>query len=103
MTDLKVKKAVDKAHALDEASESLRSSAKKKWNRAIILCVVAFFILLGIGVVGILYQNHYARQSTQHIDCIIKDLSTPQKPGTTHKYIDIQSTLSKDCKIKFTN
>lgn len=96
-----VKKAVNKAHNLDEASQSLRASAKKKWNRAIILSGIAFLILLSIGVVGILYQNHYALQSKNHIDCIIKDLSTPLPPGAKARYIDYQSRLSADCKIKF--
>lgn len=97
-----VKRAVSKAHNLDEASQTLRASAKKKWNRAIVLAIIAFMILLSIGIVGIFYQNHIATQSKNHIDCIIKDLSTPQAPGTTHKYIDYQTRLSSDCKIKFT-
>lgn len=102
MTDLAVKKAASKAHALDEASQTLRSSARRKWNKAIIFAVAAFLILCVIGVVGIFYQVHYAYLNKQHIDCIIKDLSTPQKPGTTHKYIDYRSILSSDCNIKFT-
>lgn len=96
-----VKKASDKAHNLDKASEALRISAKKKWNRAIVLYSVAFFILLLVGVGGIIYQNYLANQSKNHLDCVIKDLSTPQKAGTTHKYIDYKSSLTKDCKIKF--
>lgn len=100
-----VKRATDKAHALDEASQTLRASAKKKWNRAVISAVLAFFILGSIGVVGLYYQNHYALESKNHIDCIIKDLSTPPPPGTSpnaRKYIDVRSTLSADCNIKFT-
>lgn len=105
MTDAKVKKAADKAHALDEASQTLRISAKRKWNKAIISCVIAFFILFSTGVIGLMYQNHYALQSKRHIDCIIKDLATPPPPGSSpnaRKYIDIRSTLSSDCNIKFT-
>lgn len=101
MTENAVKKAVNKAHALDEASEILRSSAKKKWNRAIILCCVAFLVLLSIGVAGILYQNHYALQNKNHIDCIIKDLSTPLPAGAKSRVIDYQTRLQADCKIKF--
>lgn len=93
--------ASKKAHNLDEASQSLRASAKRKWNIAIILACIAFFILLFIGIIGLAYQNHYALQSKNHIDCIIKDLSTPIPPGAKTRYIDYQSRLSADCKIKF--
>lgn len=44
-------------------------------------------------------QNVIAAQNKQHIDCIIKDLATPQQPGTNHKFI---SDLSSQCNIKFT-
>lgn len=100
-----IKEASDKAHNLDEASQQLRASAKKKWNKAVVLASLAFFILLLVGIVGLAYQNHYALQSKNHIDCIIKDLATPPPPDaspTARKYIDIRSTLSADCKIKFT-
>lgn len=100
MTD-NVKKAVNKAHRLDAASQDLRASAKKKWNRAIVLCCVAFLILLSIGVAGIFYQNHYALESKNHIDCIIKDLSTPLPAGAKSRVIDYQTRLNADCKIKF--
>lgn len=97
-----VKKAADKAHNLDQASQTLRASAKRKWNIAYVLAASAFaIIIMAIGI-SILYQNHYALQSKNHIDCIIKDLTTPQAPGTTHKYIDIRSPLTADCNIKFT-
>lgn len=102
MTDAITKKAANKAHALDEASQTLRASAKRKWSIAYILAGVAFTIIwVSIGI-SILYQNHYALQNKNHIDCIIKDLSTPQQPGTTHKYIDYRSILSNDCDIRFT-
>lgn len=101
-----IKKASDKAHNLDEASRTLRTSAKKKWNLAVVSASAAFFVLLIIGIVGLAYQNHYALQNKNHIDCIIKDLATPPPPGvppTARKYIDIRSTLTADCNIKFTN
>lgn len=104
MTD-EIKKAADKAHNLDEASQTLRASAKRKWNKALISFIVAFFILLFVGVIGIYYQNQVAGQSKRHIDCIIKDLATPPPKGASpnaKKYIDIRSTLTSDCNIKFT-
>lgn len=102
MTERKVKTAADKAHNLDEASQILRNSAKRKWNIAWVLACTAFFIILALGVIGIFYQNHYALQNKKHIDCIIKDLATPPPPGTpatARKYID---NLQTDCNIKFT-
>lgn len=105
MTDGEVRKATNKAHKLDNASEILRMSAKKKWNKAVISASVAFFILIIIGIVGLAYQNHYALQNKNHIDCIIKDLATPPPSGSSpnaKKYIDIRSTLTADCNIKFT-
>lgn len=100
-----VEEASAKAHTLDEASQALRASAKKKWNKAIIFAALAFLTLFIVGLVGIFYQVHYQYQSKNHIDCIIKDLATPPPPGTSpnaKKYIDIRSTLSSDCNIKFT-
>lgn len=96
--------ATDKAHHLDEASQILRASAKKKWNKAIISASLAFFTLLVIGIIGLAYQNHYALQNKNHIDCIIKDLATPLPADAPNarKYIDIRSTLTADCNIKFT-
>lgn len=85
---------------LDVATQAIILRLNKSDKRLKISAFVLVIILLATGVVGIFYQNHYALKSTQHIDCIIKDLSTPVKPGTT-KHIDYQSVLNKDCKIKF--
>lgn len=101
----KAKKASNLAHNLDEATQQLRASAKKKYNLSAISAALAFFVLIVLGLVGLAYQNHYALQNKNHIDCIIKDLATPPPPGTSptaRKYIDIRSTLSSDCDIKFT-
>lgn len=69
---------------------------------------VAVFLLtatLTIGVIGIYQgnnaihlQNQIATSNKQHIDCIVKLLATPQKPGTTHKFI---SNASQTCNINF--
>lgn len=122
MTDATVRKASEKAHALDAVSQDLyktRKSVKRKWNKALIAAAICFLILFMLGVASYIrinqtvnkqnralaLQNQIAIQSKQHIDCIIKDLSTPPPPGASpnaKKYIDIRSTLSSDCNIKFT-
>lgn len=102
MTQNKVQQASDKAHFLDEETQAVFASVKNNFNKTFIWFVVSWTSLLVIGVYGIYDQIHIFTQSKQHIDCIIKDLSTPQKPGTTHKYIDPRSSLTRDCNIKFT-
>lgn len=99
MTTSKVQRAATQAHILDEQTQALLQSVKHNNNRAVGWFVACWTTLLLLAVVGIIYQNHIAAQSKQHIDCIIKDLATPQKPGTTHKYIE---NLSTDCNIRFT-
>lgn len=64
--------------------------------------ILTAFLVLGSLVLisySINQANRLSVQNKQHIDCIIKDLATPQKPGTQHKYI---SELSSQCNIKFT-
>lgn len=102
MTSNKVLQAGNKAHVIDEETQTLLNSVRLKNARALKWGAACFLILFAIGVGGIVWQNRIANQSKQHIDCIIKDLSTPQKPGTTHKYIDPRSSLTRDCNIKFT-
>lgn len=98
MTD-KTTQAVEKAHTLDEATQATIESVKKKNYRAIQWFIISWTILFSLAVFGIYKQNEIAAQNKKHIDCIIKDLATPQKPGTSHKYIE---NLSTDCNIKFT-
>lgn len=100
MTKLEQKKS-DIQH-LDEATQAIIMQIDKNDRRLRLAGFFTLSLLLIVGIVGIFYQNHIATQNKQHIDCIIKDLSTPQKPGTDHKYIDYPSVLSKDCNIKFT-
>lgn len=40
-----------------------------------------------------------AQKNTDHINCIIKDLSVPRPPGASQKVIEL---LGQDCNIKFT-
>lgn len=98
----KVTRASEHARAIDEETQALLSSVKNRNSRAIGWFIVSWTILFILSLVGLYYQNHLASQNKQHIDCIIKDLSTPQQPGKT-KYIDYRSVLSSDCNIKFSS
>lgn len=100
-----VTRASNRAHTMEEENILLRKSAKRKWNIAWVLAIMGFLIILIGLAIGVFYQNYYALQNKKHIDCIIKDLSTPPPPGTSpnaKKYIDIRSTLTADCNIRFT-
>lgn len=95
----KVVQASEQVKVLDEETQALLSSVKRNNTKAISWFIACWTILFLLAVGGIWKQNLIAAQNKQHIDCIIKDLATPQKPGTQHKYIE---NLSTDCKIKFT-
>lgn len=98
MTSRNVIKASRVAHNLEEAGVDLRKSVKRKWSIAVILACAAFLVLLSAAVFGIVEQNKIANQNKSHIDCIVKLLATPQKPGTTHKFI---TNPSETCNINF--
>lgn len=98
----KVDKKTEELGHLDTATQEIINRLNNSDRRFRTTRWITLLVVLTVGVAGILYQVHVANQSRDHIDCIIKDLSTPQAPGTTHKYIDVQSVLSKDCKIRFT-
>lgn len=83
---------------LDEATQTIIRRIDKNDRRLRLSAYTFMTILLAIGVIGILYQNHIATKNQQHIDCIVKLLATPQKPGTTHKFI---TDASETCNIKF--
>lgn len=90
---------------LDETTRELLASIEHKDKRSRQWQMFAFSALLLVGVIGIYKQNQIAGQSKKHIDCIIKDLATPPPKNASpnaKKYIDIRSTLSSDCSIKFT-
>lgn len=102
MSKSKLEKKQEEIKHLDEATQTIIRRIDKNDRRLRLSAYLLLSILLIVGIVGIYYQNHIAAQSKNHIDCIIKDLSTPVSPGTT-KHIDYRSVLNKDCKIKFTN
>lgn len=99
MTATKVEAASKEVHRLDIATQDLLESIRVKNKKALYWFITCWTILLCVAVYGVYKQVSIAAQSKQNIDCIFKDLSTPQQPGTQHKYI---SELSSQCNIKFT-
>jgi hypothetical protein len=103
----------EEVSSLNGATEDLLRSVKKKNNRALWAMIVAFSLLLLVGVVTLVFvlqgvnkQNALAKQTaelaqknTDHIDCIIKSLSTPIPPGQEHRVIEYRLG---ECNIKFT-
>lgn len=102
MTKTKLQRKQEELQHLDEATQIIIQRIDKNDRRLRISGFVTLSVLLIVGLIGIYYQVKVATQSKQHIDCIIKDLSTPIPKGTPSKYIDYQSRLSSDCKINFT-
>lgn len=94
----KVQLAAERAHLLDTETQTVLRNVRSKSNKAIWWFVACWTILFILAIGGLIYQNRIANSNRQHIDCIVKLLATPQKPGTTHKFI---SNLS-ECNIKFT-
>lgn len=78
----------------------MRSIASKnhKFRIWAAISMLLLIITIIIGVVGIFQQNSIATNNKKHIDCIVKLLATPQKPGTTHKFI---TDASQTCNINF--
>lgn len=94
-----LEKKSKEVQVLDETTQALLTSIENKDRKRRFWYTIAFFMLLTVGIVGVYYQNYLASQNKQHIDCIIKDLSTPLPQGSRSKYIQI---LSSECHIKFT-
>lgn len=84
---------------LDETTQALLVSIEQKDRKRRFWYTIAFLMLLTVGIAGVYYQNYLAAQNKEHIDCIIKDLSTPLPQNSRSKYIDV---LSNECHIKFT-
>lgn len=97
----KLDKKIEEIQHLDAATQEVIIRLNKSDRRLKIAATSLLVVLLVTTAVGVLYQNHYAHQSNNLIVCITKDLTTPQKSGTQHKYIDYQSLLVGDCRIKF--
>lgn len=99
MTKTKLVKKQEEIQHLDEATQTIIRRIDTNDRRLRLWAFFTLALLLTVGVVGIYKQNTIATANKKHIDCIIKDLATPQKPGTNHKYI---VNLQTDCNIKFT-
>lgn len=90
--------------SLTQATADLMARIEHANARARVVGLITIFlvtILIALGVAGIYKQNTVAANNKNHIDCIIKDLSTPLPPGAKARVIDYQTRLSADCKIKF--
>lgn len=105
MTDKKVETAANKAHALDEAGQTLRENARKKWNKSLMAFIACFLVLFGLGVASyirinqsITKQNEIAQQNKQHIDCVVKLFTTPLPKEARSRTISNPSTT---CNINF--
>lgn len=102
MARTKLEKKKEEIQHLDAATQAIIGRLNKSDKRLKVVAFIILVFLLTVGVIGILYQNHYALQNKKHIDCIIKDLATPPPKGTppdARKYI---ANLETDCQIKFT-
>lgn len=98
MIPSKVQTASNKADVLDKETQAVLSHVRRSNTKALRWFTVCWTILLLLGIFGIYKQVEIGVHSQQHIDCIVKLLATPQKPGTTHKFI---SDASETCNIKF--
>lgn len=86
------------------ATEDLMKTIEKNNRKARNLgglAIVMLLIIITIGVIGIYQQNSIAKANKNHIDCIIKDLSTPLPSDKKSRVIDYKTRLTADCKIKF--
>lgn len=98
MNQSKVQNASDKAYTLDRETQDVLSHVRRSNSKALRWFTFCWTILILVGIFGIYKQNQIANQNKSHIDCIVKLLATPQKPGTTHKFI---SNPSQTCNIQF--
>lgn len=108
-TKADVAKAANRANVLGQETDHLLDSVKRKNSRAIWWFIFSWSLLFLVAVItlffvlrGINRQNQLAQQNSDHIDCVIKVLSTPLPAGSAHKYTDYKSRLTADCHIKFT-
>lgn len=87
------KKAVEQKRkelkVLDKETQHIITEMRRKDSRARTISIVFFLVLFTIGVVGIFYQNKLAQANKEHIDCIIKLLATPSKPGHVRTIHDL--------------
>jgi len=95
MNDPKGAAANEKVSVLNKETRQTLYNVKHKNNLALIGFIISWSILLTVGVVGIYRQNQIAYQNKAHIDCIVKLLATPAKPGQTRHIANLAT-----CNIK---
>lgn len=88
-------KASEVARVLDNETQALLASVRKKNALATVAFVVCWSILLLVGILGIYRQNQLATANQKHIDCIVKLLATPSHSGQTRRIFDLST-----CQIK---
>lgn len=98
--ETKIKEAAKKAHYLDDETQALLQSVKKKNNKAVAWFVICWSVLLVVGVGGICIQVAISDQNKKHIDCIVKLFTTPLPSSARSRAIENPSTT---CNIRFTS
>lgn len=103
--ETKIAQAEKKAHYLDEETQALLHSVKRKNSRATTWFVVCFMLLFLLGSItylrvnqSITKQNQIAAKNQQHIDCIVKLFTTPLPATAKSRTISNPSTT---CNINF--
>ena len=74
-----IAKAADKAHALDSTTQDLLKKQQTKDTRFRTWCYISLTLVIALGVVGIFKQNEIATQNKNHIDCIVKLFTSPNR------------------------
>lgn len=96
MTTSQVVLAADKAHTLDKVTQDIIQRQDKKDRIFRRWCYTTFIILLALAILGIFEQNHVAQQNKQHIDCIVKLFTSPNRANK------IITNPEGDCNIELT-
>lgn len=91
----KIQKKQEEIKHLDAATQAIIKRLNKNDQRLRLSALVAIGLLLAVGVLGIYRQNQIANANKNHIDCIVKLLSTPSATGQTRRIINLES-----CQIK---
>lgn len=79
MTITKVDKKSEETHVLDAATQALLTSIEKKDARFRRWLLVFWTLLLIVAVIGIFNQDVIANNNKQHIDCVVKLFTSPNR------------------------
>lgn len=64
---------------IDETSRALMESIYRKERIKNFWALVAFGLLLSVGVISIVVQNKLANENSAHINCIVKLFESPNR------------------------